>query len=115
VQVTLAPGTLVVMTGDRPTSFVLPFAQGLASAVRIESNLWDRSRPAPGLQRRAAARLAAHDGPMAVLLQADDPAQADPVLATYRLARVPDRCTQVATPLLPAGEPPLWVCELVRR
>lgn len=115
VQLSLAPGTLVVMTGNRPTSFVLPFARGMASAVRIESNLWDASRPAPGLQRQAAARLAAHDGPMVVLLQDDDPAQADPALAAYRLARVPDRCAQVATPMLPAGEPPLWLCQLARR
>ncbi len=114
VPMALEPDTLIVMTGVEPTSHALPFLQPFAGAVRIESNLHGGARPAAALDQLARSRIAAHAGSVALLLQARDPAGADPVIASVGLARAGGTCAVLQNALVPKGEPPLQLCPLRR-
>lgn len=112
---TLAPDTLIVMTGVAPTSHVLPFLPPFAAAVRIESNLHGGARPAAALDVLASSRIAAHVGSFALLLQADDPTSANAALLRAGLQRTDTPCSVLDDALLPAGEQPILLCELQPR
>jgi hypothetical protein len=111
---TISPNTLVVLTGDRPTAFVLPHLPAFAAAVRVHANLLGPDRRAPGLERLIRARLEAHRGPLALLVQETDPAIATRALTPYGLRMLPRTCTVVGDLLLPLHDPPIRICLLER-
>ena len=107
----VAADTLLVMAGVAPTAYLLPFLPPSAGAVRISSNLHGSpERPQAGLDARVAARIAAHAGPLRLLADPRELAQADAALARLGLVRDDDAGVAIDSALTPPGEaaPRLW-------
>lgn len=101
---------LLVLAGVAPTAHVLPFLPPFAAAVRVSGNLHGGDRPPAGLDALAAARIAAHEGPLLLLADPRELAQADADLARLGLVRTRGDGRAIDSSLAPAGEPApaLW-------
>lgn len=103
--------TLLVMAGVAPTAHVLPFLPPFAGAVRVSSNMHGLpGQASAGLDALAAARIAAHSGPLLLLADQREVERADIDLARVGLARADGAGQPIRTALAPDGEPPpsMW-------
>jgi hypothetical protein len=110
----VTPDTLLVMTGVEPTAHALVDLPPFASAVRIESSLHGGARPRSGLDAIASARIAAHRGPLLLLVAVGEAAAADRVLAPLGLRRASTGTGPLQFARLPAGDPGLLLVPLHR-
>ena len=104
---TISKDTMVVMTGQHPTAFVIPFFDDGVRFVRIESNY-------NGLQseeyaRRLAKAVTEHSGPRALLTTTDSLGEAGNITRQYGLEVDTGRCQ----PIESAYEPQIVLCQLV--
>jgi hypothetical protein len=107
----VAPNSLLVLAGMAPTAYVLPFLPPFEGAVRVSGNLFGApGQPLAGLDARAAARVAAHRGPLLLLADPRESAAVEVTLARLGLARSDADGIALDGALTPAGEraPRLW-------
>lgn len=110
----VTPETLVVMTGIAPNAHVLVDLPPFAAAARIESNLHGGARPRAGLDALVTARIAAHRGPLLLLVAATEADAADGVLAPLGLRRAGAGTGPLQFPRLPADDPGVLLVPLRR-
>jgi hypothetical protein len=104
----IAPGALVVLTGDAPLAHVLLRFPADARHVGLENNLI-RANAETDIRARAAVIVAAHPGPIYQLAPRDRPhAEA---LAAYGLVRVEGTCAEVRSNI---GQTPTLLCGVER-
>ncbi len=111
VAAPIAPDTLLVLAGVAPTAHVLPFLPPFAGAVRVSSNVHGMPGQAgAGLDARAAARIAAHDGPLLLLADPREATSLDATLDRLGLARADPDGIVIDSALVPPMEPAprLW-------
>jgi hypothetical protein len=92
-------GSLVLMAGWQPTSFVIPFFPRDLRFIRIQGNFTspdDEANPFNDLMR---ALVAGHRGPLFLLAKDHELADAGAALATYRLDLQTADCVPVPTAL----------------
>ena len=107
VQVpSLERNALVILTGDAPMSYVLPYFPEDARHVGIANNLI-RPGASSGLDARARSLITGHRGPIYQLTaqQRSD----DGTLAAYGLARTSDACRNVTSNM---AKSPLALCRV---
>ena len=107
-------GALVLLAGEAPTSFLVPAWPDTARFVRVQSNFHGETWPPYGFDRRVAAAIDGHAGPIVVVFASDAAPHADAGLARMGLAREATRCGKIETLLWPANQPPLLLCAVQR-
>ena len=81
--VPLPPKTLVAVAGWAPLSYMVPAFPPATPIVRIQSNMHGFPDRPNGLDTEARRRLETHDGPIHLLLAADEWSLAQPLLDRY--------------------------------
>lgn len=105
---------MLLMAGDSPLAYLVLRAPPGTPAVRISSNFHGPPRAADAWDRRAAERIARHDGALVLLHQSGNPALLDTALARQSLA-ITQPCVEIAEAWRTRGEPAVLVCRVLRR
>ncbi len=94
----VADDAMVLMVGNGPTAHVIPFFPPQVRFVRVEADLLPLARDAK-LGREIADTVAAHRGPLSVLLRGRLDAAAQQTLAAYGVHGLPAQCRRVESRL----------------
>jgi hypothetical protein len=106
-----APETaLVLMLGNRPTAWVIPFFPPQVSFVRIQGYIVHPDDGATGLNRAIRSRIEGHTGALYTLIVRDDRLFAHDMLSRYRLTYDETSCRPVEGNLAPQIE----LCNVMR-
>ncbi len=94
----ISDDTLLVMAGDRPAAFILPFLPPRVRAVRINDWPFLGQNSQEGFEPLIRRTIANHMGPMLMLTHSEDFARARTIATLFGL-RVLDNCTPLGTNL----------------
>ena len=106
----VAEGTMVVMAGQQRLAFVIPFFGNGVRFVRVQSNFDVIGLELPKYARMLSRTIAAHRGPLALLITAEDLPAADAVVRPYGLAVAAESCV----PIRSAYAMQIELCRLAR-
>jgi hypothetical protein len=102
--------TLVVITGNDPVGWLVPFFPPQIPFIRLQGFLNDPEQPPNGLNARARAALEAHDGDLFLLMPVKEAANAQRVLRAYSLTAAWSTCRPIPSNL---GDYARW-CRVYR-
>ena len=94
----LAPNTLVLIVGDDPVSYLVPFMDPSARWLSLDNNFLNPTQGNQLVERERDA-IANHRGPMAVLAEAAAEDRVSATLSAYGLSADLTRCGKVTSSL----------------